>query len=298
MNTYKRTAFWKGPFFSQISWQKYKRYFSVCIIFFGLAVGCAPASDDQPSTLDTGPAQIIQDGIPVPQFPTAAGQLDYAKSGLADKKRKGAAFRAVSALFPLNRHECGHAALGLAYLHLEPDYRFAKPIEIRKAANDFKVVLRNFSDIDDVQAKAHWYLGWLYCTLELDPDTGRRHFWTVVRDYPEVPMNLSAPVPWVNLAHPEAPPAINQPGQVKYWTQAALLELVRHPGTTSDTLHAFDLLYSRFFDSVETGLALKAMLSHPELAGIIRPKAFTWLSRNSTNPYLARDISALAGGRR
>ncbi|MCG8634727.1 MAG: hypothetical protein MI863_12920, partial [Desulfobacterales bacterium] len=57
---------------------------------------------------------------------------------------------------------------------------------------------------------------------------------------------------------------------------------------------AFTLLYDRFFSSPSTGLALKAMLADRELAAHALPLVEPYLSHNTANPYLVRDIQALA----
>ncbi|WDP93059.1 MAG: hypothetical protein HUN04_26420 [Desulfobacter sp.] len=299
------------PSFSGTSWLKSdfpagKGFFPpavLCLLALLLSLGLQGCTQEKRhSSAGNEIPEIIQDGIKIPRFSTAAGQLNYAASVFEDKKRKSAALRAVAALFPENRLECGHAALGLAYLHLEPDYRFAKPIDILKAANDFKAVLKAYPDMDDVVAKTHWYLGWIHTTLchpALDgqtgsTETGRRHFRAIVRDFSSVPMNLSPPEPWVNLARPEEFPTIKQSAPVKYWAQVALLELVRHPGSEEEALKAVDMLYDRFFSSMETGFALKHMLTRPGPGVSLVEKASAWAARNTANPYLSREISALA----
>jgi len=237
---------------------------------------------------------MTQDGIKIPRFSSAAGQLNHAASGFRNKKEKRAALRAVTTLFPQNLLEGGHAALGLAFLHLEPDYRFAKPIDIRKSVNDFQTVLKEYAPFPDVQAKAHWYLGWIYTVLDGEPKKGLQHFWTIVKDFPEVPVNLSLPVPWVNLVYSDLQTdASPLPIRPKFWSQIALLEIVRH-GSRAEAIEAFNILYNRFFPSIETGFALKSMLANPGLASHVLYRVSAYLARQTTNPYLVRDIAALA----
>lgn len=237
----------------------------------------------------------MQDGIEIPCFTSASGQLNHARSGFRNKKEKSAAFRAVHTLFPEQRLECGQAALGLAYLNLEPDYRFALPIDIRKAENDFQSVLKDYAALPDIQARANWYLGWIYTSLDPMPKKGRTYFHTIVRDFPEVPMNLSVPEPWVNIVYPDNISGKRQSPPLKYWAQVALLELVRHPGSGKEAMSAFNLLYDRFFTSTETGMALKILLADPEQAALVLKKARLYTKQKQDNPYLVRDITTLAG---
>ncbi|MCD4718240.1 MAG: hypothetical protein K8S13_00040, partial [Desulfobacula sp.] len=57
-------------------------------------------------------------GFKIPNFPTARGQLNNAKSGFANSEEKKAALQILSKIFPDNRLQCGHAALSLAYMNL------------------------------------------------------------------------------------------------------------------------------------------------------------------------------------
>jgi len=261
--------------------------------------GCAPQTGDNPSgTWSKAQPKTIQDGIEIPLFTSPAAQLNHAMSGFRDKKEKSAALRAVITLFPDCLLERGHAALGLAYLHLEPDYRFARPLDVRKAANDFQAVLTDYAFLPDIQAKAHWYLGWIYTTLDGQPEKGQAHFHTIVQNFSQVPMNLSPPTPWANLVYSHPPSraeSVTQKTLIKYWSQIALLEIVRH-GTRDEAVTAFDTLYDKFFTSTETGLALKTMLSNEKLALHARPLVEKYLARFTANPYLARDILRLAKG--
>ncbi len=264
-------------------------------------IGCT----SPPENLNTAKTDLpirVQDGYEISQFPSAGGQLNFAKSGFTEKKKKKAAYRAVLTLFPEDHLECGHSSIGLAYLHLEPDYRFASPLEISKAANDFKDIIEDFTTLPDVLAKAHWYLGWIYTDLMKTPEKGLVHYWQIALDFPDIPMNMSPPAPWVNLVYPTALILKDQKpsSPQKLWAEAALLEIVRNTRDNSQAIKAFDLLYDRFFSTPATGLALKAMLAdpvaRPELAAHALPKIEPYLSRNKDNLYLARDIRTLAEG--
>jgi hypothetical protein len=259
--------------------------------------GCS-TPPEQLTVSDSALPEIIQDGIPVPRFSTASDQLSYARSGLTDKKRKLAALRAVPSLFPGSRLECAQAAVGLAYLHLEPEYRFASQLEIQQAANDFQAVLDEFGDIPGIRAKSLWYLGWIHTELKQDPDTGLAFYWQVARRLSFVPMNLTPTAPWVNLVYAAEPAekALKPAAPTKYWAQVALLEIVRNARDSAQAKTAFDLLMARYTTSQAAGLALKHMLAEPALADHALPAVDAYLAANSRNPYLARDIRTLAEG--
>ena len=259
-----------------------------------LQLGCSGPPEE---LVSPAPDQhtLVQDGISLPRFDTAENQLNYAFSGLIDPKEKMAAFRAVLARFPQDRPACARAALGLAYLYLEPEYRFATDLEIRQSINDFERVLADYGDLPDIRAKALWYLGWSHTELNNDPDLGLPYYWQIVHTLGNVPMHLSPTVPWINLVYTQESSlkALKPAGPQTYWAQVALLEIVRNSPDTAQTLSAFQRLMDRFGASQAAGLALKHMLSHPKLASHALPLAAVYLNQPRTNPYLARDIRAL-----
>ncbi|MCP3899277.1 MAG: hypothetical protein GY707_06160, partial [Desulfobacteraceae bacterium] len=89
-------------------------------------------------------------GFTIPQFPTAKGQLNYAKSGFPDAEEKKAAFEIVSHLFPDAKIECGNAALYLSYLNLGFDYRFAKKEDCYNATKAYQGVINNYKGYPEI----------------------------------------------------------------------------------------------------------------------------------------------------
>jgi len=246
----------------------------------------------------TDPPTRVVDGVTLPVFHTAAGQLRYSRSGFSDGARKRAALKAVLSFFPEDRLECGHAAIGLAYLHLEPDYRFAGTGQIRLALDALLKIRGTYADLPDVMAKTHWTLGWIYTDLMALPSKGLPHYWQVVRSYPDIPMNLSPAVPWVNLVSPPASKTSTAPPSVpkKFWAEVALLEIIRNTTDKSLAIRAFDILFRKYFTGPAAGFALKAMLENPVLADHARPQVSGYLQKHKANPYLAREIRLLAAG--
>ena len=258
-----------------------------------LISGCSAPPEYLTGT-QTQPPEIIQDGVAIPQYPSAADQLNYARSGLTDKKRKMAAFRAVKALFPGDRSACGQAAMGLAYLHLEPQYRVASELDIRQAINEFKDLLTVYKDQPDITAKALWYLGWIHTQLQADPATGMGYYWQVANGFYPIPLKLSHTAPWVNLVYGLEPVKKQPVTPENDWGQVALLEIVRHSPEPAETIKAFHLLIGRSPASQAAGLALKHMLADPNMASQALAPAAAYLALPPSNPYLARDIRTLA----
>ena len=264
-----------------------------CLI---LTTGCAPPQNQaiKEAVTDTELPVVIQDGFNIPHFPSARGQLNYAKSGFTSKKEKKAALRAVISLFPNERDVCGQTALSLAYLYLEPDYRFTTALDIRQASNDFSAILKNFSDLPHIQAKAFWYLGWIHTDLLNDPVTGARHYLHIADRFPDIPVSLSEPEPWANLVYlpDKAKPLTPEPPDT-YWGQIALLELVRTHPDPDMTVSAFDRLFTEYPIGPSHGFALKAMLNRPEFISHALPGASVYLNGDHGNPYLARQIKEM-----
>ncbi len=302
----KRRAFGNAVLCSLISLQKFSRfqYFGrklvIAFLVFGLTLlsGCGDAFVPKEATQITTSElpMVVQDGISMPHFPTADGQLNYARSGFTDKREKQAAFRAVIALFPEEKLQCGNAALGLAYLHLEPDYRFATALDIRQAVNDFTSILKQFNTVDEVVAKTHWYLGWIYTDLLGDSNTGINHYFSVANNYGDIPMNLSVAIPWANLVYPPDQPKPLKPTTPQIlWSEIAFLEIIRNAPSPDIAIQAFNRLFENTASNQVHGFALKAMLENSELAPAAAPKIPLYL-KESQNPYLQRQIEALATG--
>ncbi len=274
----------------------------VFIVIVFPIIGCTNAPYS-PKKNNTNLEILTQDGFNIPRFPSARDQLNYANSGLVNKKEKQAALRAVHTLFPDNRPAMGNAAIGLSYIHLETDYRFATSTEILRTVNGFLSVVKDFPDLDHIQVKAHWYLGWIYTELLGDHEKGVSHYWTIVTEFPDIPMNLTPPVPWISLVYPlDLSKKLPSPRtHNKYWAATALLEIIRYAPGREDAIKAFDQLFDTYYTSVETGFALKLMLKTPGLVSHALPFVEPFLARKTSNPhgynpYLHGDIKALAKG--
>ena len=254
---------------------------------------------DAPSTRSFGKSELETQnyhGFHIPVFPTAQGQLNYARSGFPDPKEKKAALNFVIEKFPASDDACGSAALTLAYMHLEPDYRFALQLDFNKALQDYKTIINTFKDEPRVLVKAHWYIGWIYCDILADVDKGLPYYKHIVENYPDLEMGISSPVPWVSLVYSLSVHE-NQSKKAKvkkHWASLSLLEIIRHTRDETETRAAFDLLWKKYRHSVTTGLAIRMMLDRPELIDKVQPHIEPYLAMNVANTYLAREIESLA----
>ncbi|NOX33240.1 MAG: tetratricopeptide repeat protein [Deltaproteobacteria bacterium] len=242
------------------------------------------------------PPIILFQGFKIPKFPTARGQLNYAKSGFPSSEEKKAAFKIMFQIFPEARVECGNAALNLAYMNLGYDYRFAKKLDYYNAIKAYHDVIKNFKEYPVILVKAYWYLGWIHCDLLKEKELGIQYFQHIVKTYPDIKTGISSPVPWVSLVYPLAIKG-NLPAKdktKKQWASLALLEIIRHGRDKNQVFTAFDTLWKNYPDSVPAGLAIKLLLGNKQYAGKALPYIKKYLNLNVANIYLAREIKDLA----
>ena len=231
-------------------------------------------------------------GFKIPQFPTARGQLNYAKSGFATPEEKKAALEILFKIFPEARLQCGNAALYLAYMNLGYDYRFATRQDYINAIKAYNDVIKNFKEYPQILVKANWYLGWIHCDLLKEKELGIPYFRHIVKTYPDIQMGISSPVPWVSLVYPLTVKG-NQPVKKptnKQWASLSLLEIIRHSPEKIEVFNAFDMLWKSYRTTVSTGLAIKLLLQDKRYAQKAMPYIEEYLALNIANRYLAREI--------
>ncbi|MEN8210240.1 MAG: hypothetical protein ABFR31_00865, partial [Thermodesulfobacteriota bacterium] len=222
--------------------------FIIIIFFFGFLFN---SCSEEPVSLSLVQAELPHinfKGFNIPKFPTALGQLNYAKSGFVDSKEKKASLEIISFLFPESRLECGHADLNLAYMKLGHDYRFANQHDFNNSILSYHEVIQNYSKYPQILVHANWYLGWIHCDLLNSKKTGVKYFWHIVKTWPEIKMGISSPVPWVSLVYPsqeKSDQSTNKKTNV-YWAGLSLLEIIRHTENLSESLKAFDLLWRNY----------------------------------------------------
>jgi len=231
-------------------------------------------------------------GFKIPQFPTAQGQLNFAKSGFSNPEEKKAALEILFKIFPDAKLQCGNAALYLAYMNLGYDYRFAADQDYYNAIAAYKDVIKNFTDQPEILVKAFWYLGWIHCDLLNQKKQGISYFQHIVKKYPNLKMGISSPVPWVSLVYPLTDKADQIVKQVsnKQWASLALLEIIRHSTDRVEIFNAFDILWKDYPGTVSTGLAIKLLLKDKNKARKVIPYIEKYLALNIANSFLTREI--------
>ncbi len=228
----------------------------------------------------------------IPQFPTARGQLNYAKSGFPDPEEKKAAFEIIAHLFPDAKIECGNAALYLSYLNLGFDYRFAKKENCYSATKAYQGVINNYKGYPEIIVKAFWYLGWIHCDLLKEKEIGTGFYWNIVEKFPDFEIGISSPVPWVSLVYPLATREV-QPAKAKakkQWASIALLEIIRHSNNKTEVDKAFDALWKKYRTTVPTGLAIKLMLQNKKYTKKALLYVDKYLALDIANSYLTQEI--------
>ncbi len=136
---------------------KKKQGIAILISLF-LSVLLFNGCSDEPTSLSfPGSALpiISFQGFKIPQFPTAQGQLNYAKSGFANPEEKKAALEILFKIFPEAGLECGNAALYLAYMNLGYDYRFATRQNYTNAIAAYHDVIENFKEYPQILVTAY-----------------------------------------------------------------------------------------------------------------------------------------------
>jgi len=266
--------------------------FITIILFFGFLLNSCSEEHVSLSLVQSELPHINFQGFNIPKFPTALGQLNYAKSGFVDSKEKKAALEIIPSLFPESQVQCGHAALNLAYMKLGHDYRFANQHDFYNAISSYHEVIRNYPKYPQILVQANWYLGWIHCDLLNSKKTGMKYFWHIVKTWPETKMGISSPVPWVSLVYPSVMKSEQSAKSKKsvYWAGLALLEIIRHTENKDESLKAFDLLWEKYNKTILTGLALNLMLENKEVKAEIVSFVKPYLEFNVANKYLARQI--------
>ncbi len=276
-----------------------KKFAILCMLLFFLITLLLNSCSDESTSLSFSGSEletISFQGFKIPQFPTAQGQLNYAKSGFPDSEEKKAAFEIISYLFPEAETECGNAALYLAYMNFGYDYRFAEREDYYNAIKAYHDVINSYKEHPQLLVKAYWYLGWIHCDLLREKEVGTQYFWHIVNTYPDIKIGISSPVPWVSLVYPLTIKGV-QPAKdkaEKQWAGIALLEIIRHDNGKIEVSKAFDILWNKYRHTIPTRIAIKLMLRDGRYAQEVLPYVEEHLAINIANPYLAKEIKKRA----
>ncbi len=261
------------------------------LLLLSVFTGCSESSVDE--LLSRKEQSFIEVGeTKVPVFTTAVEQLNYTRSWFADIQEKRAALQAFSQLFPQERKMKGVAALDLAYLQLGNDFRFAPEHSCFAAIKDYRIILSEYKDIDEISAKALWYIGWIYTNLLNKKEKGLTTFAELVEMYPEENVSLLPPAPWVSIIY-EADESINTAlynRPVNHWAALALLEIVKHSGNGEEAWNAFEVLWLNYRQDKATGFALKAILKRRSHTAEALERARQYMEKDFSNVHILGDI--------
>ncbi len=238
---------------------------------------------------------VAIDGYHIPVFPTPDEQFNYTRSWFKDFKEKRAALKGVLQLYPKARLQCGMAALDLAYSLLGSDYRMATEKQYHQAIAQYREILTSFSDVPDVIAKSHWYMGWIFCDLLKNRDQGIGHYQIILSHYPDIEMRLASPVPWVSIVYPVEQTS-KQPLYTKPhipWSSLAAIEIIRHVEDDKAAREALRSLWKKNKHHTTAGIGLKLVLHRENLYTTTLPLAQEYIRNQTANPYLQRDIEAV-----
>ncbi len=232
-------------------------------------VQCTRRPAQNPANDTVSLQRITREGYAFEHLATPEQQLQYTRTWFTDPKEKRVALELLIELFPQAKSIRAQAELELAYLALGDDYRFTDPAACRRALEKYGHIASEYTDLQSVCAKAHWYMGWIYADLLKQPRKAIEHYQVVVKRYPEALLNLKPPVPWVELVLPQAikkPMAVYEYPAYK-WSSIALLEIIRNSDNEEEQWHAFEKLWSDDPTSLTVGYAVRKLVNgSPSLA--------------------------------
>jgi Tetratricopeptide repeat len=241
---------------------------------------------------------IAGDGNAIEHFTAPEQQLQYTRTWLTDPAEKKAALESLIQRFPEAKTVRAEAELDLAYLALGLDYRFADSAACLDAIGKYQHIAAHNSDLPQVCAKAHWYMGWIYADLLNDKRQAIAHYQTIVEQYPDATLSIKPPVPWVGVVLPQAikrPKAVYEYPTYK-WSSIALLEIIRNSDKDDEKLNAFEKLWSHDRASLAMGYAFRALVyDSPALAQKVAARAGVYLRARLFSQPIAEEVrSALA----
>lgn len=255
--------------------------------------GCGENRQDEHKSGDT-PQVLSINTIEIPIFDTPEKQLHYGQSVFEEPLHKRAALQAVCKVFPGERKFCGIASLDLAYLSLGPDYRAADRKIYQKAVAGYQAILDEFGEYREITAKASWYLGWLYCDLLGDRETGLRFYRDIVDRYPDVTMHFDLPLPEVASLYTNdnesSPPVYSR--SIKSWATVALVEIARYATAPQDIHFALQKLAAGHDNNLATGMAVKAVVEQGKLPAHSVSIVTDYLEEEASSLYLKEDIKS------
>jgi hypothetical protein len=259
-----------------------------------LLISCSEVPSEN-SEADEKQPFIDIDGRRVPTFITAEEQLNYTRSWFAETDDKKAALRALVRLYPEKRQYCALAELDLAYLELGTDYRFAPEHAAFAAIKAYKDVLRNYAEFPHIQAKAYWYIAWIYADLLHDMHKGLEYYHRLAQSFPDEQVALLPSAPWVSIIYPDeeaiGKALYSPPGN--YWAALALVEIIRYNENDEVAWKSMQSLWQNYRETVSVGFGLRLILARRCQVDEALVLAREFLEKDFSNVYLLGDIQQL-----
>ena len=272
---------------------RWSRRWRIPLLGVLLLTGCGMQPPDADKPADA-PVAVSISGFAIPVFATADEQLSYAKSLSSNPQEKSAALNLVMGRFPNDRRQIGETRLELAYLYLGRDYRMAATPDCERALAAYEAIAREFSDLPAIQAKAYWYMAWIFTDLLEDRPSGLALYALLAEKHPEDSFSRISPVPWLKLVfpNPETKPYTADDRRTHSWAGLALLEIVRNAPDRHTQEQAFDKLWREHRHSLTTGYALKAVLESQPPDEKMASIAAEYIKGNTSNSALNSDLLA------
>lgn len=268
-----------------------RKYLLLLLVFLVLSFGCKQPTGKEPDKETEYTYQSIND-YDIPLLPSPAEQLGYARSSFADGQEQRSALKAVGLFHPDDRYHAGLASLELAYLTLGPDYRLAERQQYRQAIQSYLGILDIFPDQPEINAKALWYLGWIYCDLLREKTQGISFYQRIVRHYPKERLSLLPPAPWLSIHFSDSEQG-HQPYYPKsslLWSDIARLEIIRHSSDFNEADNSFTALHQTHGHTPILFLALKLMVQNHGLNNKILVQAKQFLGDGDVPSFQKDDL--------
>lgn len=270
------------------------RLLTICTLITLITCSCTPQEDIvPPQAPETTHIQI--DGFTVPQLPSAAEQLFFARTSDALLPQRIALFKAVAILFTDKRTQIGLAELEIAYLSLGTDYRLSPPSQQQSTAEKYLIIATNYQDIPEVAAKALWYHGWITADLLGQKIKAMDSFLKTIKSYPDQPISRSPVVPWtsINIEQSSTSPPSNSTQAPLTWAGLAYLELVRHGQNAEECLNYYRSLIKYSSEKTLVFAALKLLATRSDLDSRLLSVIKTEIIRAGFEQKEAQTLTAL-----
>ena len=266
----------------------------IWLLLFG---GCQPEAPLPKGSVTNDIQTIESNGFTIPVFPTAAEQLGYARSRIANAKEEQTALELVLIRFPQDTLFSALSRLDLAYLTLGTDYRLADPDTCRRALAHYRQITRTYADLPGVCAKAYWYMGWIYSDLLGDKSRGIAMYQQVIDRYAAKWVTIeSTGSRFMRMVPERRGKTMTAHGhQNASWVDLALLEIVKNNPDPIQRQQVLIKLWSRKSTGPAIGLALLSALksTKPHMNDTVAWMAREYIQQHANQKVLTRDIERI-----